>query len=135
MARRRAGFVVLPALLVGGALLSVLPEGAGAIRIAGVSLTWWYAIVLAPAVATSIGFVAAAAARRWSSDGCRRARGLGELPGCRRCRPWTGWGTLAGPRADRARRAGAGVAARYALASAGDDRVGRPPRHRARRGG
>ncbi len=60
MARRRAGFVVLPALLVGGALLSVLPEGAGAIRIAGVSLTWWYAIVLAPAVATLIGFVAGA---------------------------------------------------------------------------
>src|SRR5712691_7549021 len=60
MARRRAGFVVLPALLVGGALLSVLPEGAGAIRIAGVSLTWWYAIVLAPAVATLVGFVAGA---------------------------------------------------------------------------
>src|SRR5438876_1150473 len=51
MASRRVAVVLLPALLIVGALLTVLPASAGSIRVAGVSLTWWYAIVLAPAVA------------------------------------------------------------------------------------
>src|SRR6266851_1086384 len=115
MARRRAGFVVLPALLVGGALLSVLPEGAGAIRIAGVSLTWWYAIVLAPAVATLVGFVAGA-------PGDIRSLLLWATP------------ALVVPLATQV-FAAAPAAPLVALAAAGDDRVGHPPRHRARCGG
>ncbi|PYN98817.1 MAG: hypothetical protein DMD91_14280 [Candidatus Rokuibacteriota bacterium] len=55
MASRRVAVVLLPALLIVGALLTVLPASAGSIRVAGVSLTWWYAIVLAPAVATVLG--------------------------------------------------------------------------------
>lgn len=58
MARRGAAFVVLLALLLVGVLLSVLPAGAGAIRIAGVGLTWWYAIVIAPVAATVVALVA-----------------------------------------------------------------------------
>jgi len=57
MVRRRVGLMVMLALLTIGALLSLLPADAGAIRLAGVSVTWWYAIVLAPAVATVVGLV------------------------------------------------------------------------------
>jgi len=44
-------------LLIIGVLLSVLPAQTGAIRLAGVSVSWWYAIVLAPGVAVVVGFV------------------------------------------------------------------------------
>jgi len=54
--------MVMLALLTIGALLSLLPADAGAIRVAGVSVTWWYAIVLAPAVATVVGMVVGGAA-------------------------------------------------------------------------
>src|SRR5437867_1623822 len=57
MVRRRVGLMVMLALLTIGALLSLLPADAGAIRLAGLSVTWWYAIVLAPAVATVVGLV------------------------------------------------------------------------------
>jgi len=57
MARRRIGLAIVLALLAGGALLPLLPAAGGSIRIAGVSVTWWYAIVLAPAATTVISML------------------------------------------------------------------------------
>src|SRR5262245_66169292 len=57
MVRRRVGLTVMLTLLIIGVLLSVLPAQTGAIRLAGVSVSWWYAIVLAPGVAVVVGFV------------------------------------------------------------------------------
>src|SRR5262249_41648418 len=57
MMRRRVGLTLMLTLLIIGVLLSVLPAQAGAIRLAGVSVTWWYAVVLAPGVAVVVGVV------------------------------------------------------------------------------
>jgi hypothetical protein len=42
---RRFGIVTVLGLLAGGALLTGAPLAAGAVRVAGVSLAWWYAVV------------------------------------------------------------------------------------------
>jgi len=52
-ARRRA-IVVLLLLLVVTPLLALAPSAPGAVRLAGVSLLWWYAGLLAPLAATVI---------------------------------------------------------------------------------
>src|SRR2546422_7061017 len=57
MVRRRVGLTVMLALLIIGVLLSVLPWHAGAIRLAGVSVTWWYAVALAPGVAVLVRLI------------------------------------------------------------------------------
>src|SRR5262249_2211345 len=57
MVRRRVGLTVMLALLIIGALLAVLPAQAGAIRLAGVSVTWWYAVALAPGCAVLVRLV------------------------------------------------------------------------------
>ena len=41
-------------LLAGGVALSVAPFEAGTIRLAGVSLLWWYGVVAAPAIVVAV---------------------------------------------------------------------------------
>jgi hypothetical protein len=45
---RPGGIAFLLALLAGAPLLAALPGDPGAIRLAGLSLAWWYAAVVAP---------------------------------------------------------------------------------------
>jgi hypothetical protein len=54
---RRTGIAALLALLVAALLLALAPAAPGAVRIAGVSLLWWYAGLIAPAVATALAVV------------------------------------------------------------------------------
>ena len=51
-------------LLGGGILLTVAPFEVGTIRLAGVSLLWWYGVVVAPVVAASVACVALLVASR-----------------------------------------------------------------------
>src|SRR5438094_767441 len=87
MVRRRVGLTVMLALLIIGVLLSVLPWHAGAIRLAGVSVTWWVAV--ASTRTRGLGRPARHRRRR----GCRRDRGesvagvdAARLPAGRRIR-------------------------------------------------
>lgn len=52
--RRRAALAALLVLLVGAPLLALAPAALGAIRVAGVSLLWWYVGIVAPLLATAI---------------------------------------------------------------------------------
>ena len=52
--RRRAAIVALLVLLAGAPLLALAPAVPGAVRVAGVSLLWWYAALVAPVLATGI---------------------------------------------------------------------------------
>ena len=51
---RRTAIAALLVLLVGAPLLALAPAAPGAVRIAGVSLLWWYTGVVAPVLATAI---------------------------------------------------------------------------------
>ena len=51
------GMVALTFLLVPLLLLTLVPGAPGAVRVAGVSLAWWYAGVVAPALATVVATV------------------------------------------------------------------------------
>jgi hypothetical protein len=51
---RRTGIAALLLLLVGAPLLALIPAAPGAVRLAGVSLLWWYAGLVAPLLATAI---------------------------------------------------------------------------------
>ena len=53
-AGRRVGVAVILVLLAAGAVLAVLPFGVGAVRVAGLSILWWYAAVVAPVVAVLV---------------------------------------------------------------------------------
>ena len=53
-AGRRVGIVVILVLLAGGAVLAILPSDVGAVRVAGLSLLWWYAAVVAPVIAVLV---------------------------------------------------------------------------------
>ena len=55
-ARRRA-VVALLFLLAAAPLLALAPSAPGAVRLAGVSLLWWYAGLIAPLAATAIAVV------------------------------------------------------------------------------
>jgi hypothetical protein len=55
--RRRIGMVALTFLLVPLLLLALLPGAPGAVRVAGVSLAWWYAGVVGPALAAVVATV------------------------------------------------------------------------------
>lgn len=62
-AARRLGIATLLLLLAAGAAIVALPLDAGAVRIGGVSVAWWYAAVLAP-VASAVTAVLALLASR-----------------------------------------------------------------------
>jgi hypothetical protein len=51
---RTTGVVLLALLLAGFLLLGALPNQAAAIRVAGLSLLWWYGGVLAPVMAVLV---------------------------------------------------------------------------------
>jgi hypothetical protein len=46
------GMLALTLLLVPLLLLTLVPGAPGTVRVAGVSLAWWYAGIVAPALAT-----------------------------------------------------------------------------------
>lgn len=48
---RHAGLFTLLVLVAGGVALALAPFDLGAIRLAGISLLWWYVGLVAPAVA------------------------------------------------------------------------------------
>jgi hypothetical protein len=52
-ARRRA-VVALLVILAVAPLLALAPSAPGAVRLAGVSVLWWYAGLVAPLVATAL---------------------------------------------------------------------------------
>ena len=54
---RRLGIAALLVLLAVAPVLALAPAAPGAVRIAGVSLLWWYAAVAAPLAATSLAVV------------------------------------------------------------------------------
>src|SRR5688572_21607941 len=64
--RRRAGLVVLVVLVAISFLLSVDPLELGAVRLAGVALSWWYALAIAPAIAVGASSLALRGAMPWS---------------------------------------------------------------------
>jgi hypothetical protein len=51
---RTTGAVLLVLLLAGFLLLGALPNQVASIRVAGLSLLWWYGGVLAPALAVLV---------------------------------------------------------------------------------
>jgi len=51
---RRIGIAALLVLLAVAPVLALAPAAPGAVRIAGVSVLWWYAALLAPVVATTV---------------------------------------------------------------------------------
>ena len=51
------GMVALTLLLVPLLLLTLVPGAPGAVRVAGVSLAWWYAGVIGPALAAIVATV------------------------------------------------------------------------------
>ena len=61
---RRAGIAMLLLILAGGAAVVSLPLGAGAVRLAGVSVAWWYAAGLGPVAATLVAILALSGSRR-----------------------------------------------------------------------
>jgi len=61
---RRAGIAILLLILAGGAAIVSLPQGAGAVRLAGVSVTWWYASGLGPVAAVAVAILALCGSRR-----------------------------------------------------------------------
>jgi len=54
---RRLGIAALLVLLAVAPVLALAPAAPGAVRIAGVSLLWWYAALAAPLAATSLAVV------------------------------------------------------------------------------
>jgi hypothetical protein len=55
--RRRRAIAVLLVLLAGAPLLALAPAEPGAVRVAGVSLLWWYVGAAAPLAATALAIV------------------------------------------------------------------------------
>ena len=54
---------MLIVLLVGAPLLALAPAAPGAVRVAGVSLLWWYVGAAAPLAATAVAIVVLARGR------------------------------------------------------------------------
>ena len=54
---RRLGIAALLVLLAVAPLLALAPAAPGAVRVAGVSLLWWYAALVAPLAATGLAVV------------------------------------------------------------------------------
>jgi hypothetical protein len=51
------GIAALLVLLAVAPVLALAPAAPGAVRVAGVSVLWWYAAVLAPLAATTLAIV------------------------------------------------------------------------------
>ena len=51
---RRIGIAALLILLVAAPVLALAPAAPGAVRVAGVSLLWWYTALAAPLAATTL---------------------------------------------------------------------------------
>jgi hypothetical protein len=51
---RRLGIAALLVLLAVAPVLALAPAAPGAVRIAGVSILWWYTALIAPLVTTAI---------------------------------------------------------------------------------
>lgn len=51
------GIAALLVLLAVAPALALAPAAPGAVRLAGVSVLWWYAALLAPLVATTVAIV------------------------------------------------------------------------------
>jgi len=54
---RRTAITALLVLLVGAPMLALAPAAPGAVRVAGVSLLWWYAGLVAPLLATVLAII------------------------------------------------------------------------------
>ena len=54
---RRTAITALLVLLVGAPVLALAPAAPGAVRVAGVSLIWWYAGLVAPLLATALAII------------------------------------------------------------------------------
>ena len=54
---RRTAITALLVLLAGAPLLALAPAAPGAVRVAGMSLLWWYAGVAAPLLATGLAII------------------------------------------------------------------------------
>jgi len=54
---RRTAITALLVLLVGAPMLALAPAAPGAVRVAGVSLLWWYAGLVAPLLATALAII------------------------------------------------------------------------------
>ena len=61
--RRRTAIAALLVLLAGAPVLALAPTAPGAVRVAGVSLLWWYAGVVAPLLSTGIAITCLARGR------------------------------------------------------------------------
>jgi hypothetical protein len=61
---RRMGILALLILLAGGPILVSLPLNAAAVRLAGVSLLWWYSCAAAPLVGATLTVSLLVRARR-----------------------------------------------------------------------
>jgi len=51
---RRLGIAALLVLLAVAPVLALAPAAPGAVRVAGVSLLWWYTALIAPLAATAL---------------------------------------------------------------------------------
>ena len=63
-ASQHFAIAVMFLLLAGGILLTVAPYEVGTIRLAGVSLLWWYGVVATPVVTVAVATVSLLAAAR-----------------------------------------------------------------------
>jgi hypothetical protein len=54
---RRTAITALLVLLVGAPVLALAPAAPGAVRVAGVSLLWWYTGLVAPLLATALAII------------------------------------------------------------------------------
>ena len=63
-ASQNLAIAVVFLFLGGGLLLTVAPFEVGTIRLAGVSLLWWYGVVVAPVVSVAVATVTLLAATR-----------------------------------------------------------------------
>jgi hypothetical protein len=82
MRAHRAAVVVLLALVLGGLGLAVAPFDAGAVRLAGVGLLWWYAAAVVPLVGVMVTMLAllSGAARAGTRDGRPRRTAASASP-------------------------------------------------------
>ena len=62
--RRHTAIAALLVLLVGAPVLALAPTAPGAVRVAGVSLLWWYVGVVAPLLSTGIAIACLGRGRR-----------------------------------------------------------------------
>lgn len=61
---RRRAIALLLVLLAGAVILALAPTAPGAVRLAGVSLLWWYVGAVAPLAATAIALTVLVRGRR-----------------------------------------------------------------------